>query len=188
MRMNDMYLCIWSVTVCCCKCKLHGGDMFAPWTRTQLGRRSFRVAAPTVWNTLPLHLRSPSIIPGQFRAALKIYLFNQAYTSLWEQLVLRVNLLTYLTSVNYHSIVASIKLELLAYSGISALKRNTVVWQNVQPVPFAEQNGRLLGYVVSCHPIDVPDNDSQLLYTYVTPLSASITYVVLHTSLFISYW
>ena len=63
---------------------VYRGDMFVPRTTTQLGRRSFRVAAPTVWNslTLPLHLCSPSISRGQFRAGLKTHLFNQAYTSL----------------------------------------------------------------------------------------------------------
>jgi len=40
------------------------------------------VAAPTVWNSLPLHLRSPSISRGQFRAGLKTHIFNQAYTGL----------------------------------------------------------------------------------------------------------
>jgi len=42
-------------------------DMLVPSTRTQLGRRSFHVAAPAVWNALPSHLRSSSISRGQFR-------------------------------------------------------------------------------------------------------------------------
>ena len=54
-------------------------DMLVPSTRTQLGRRSFHVAAPTVWNALPPHLRSSSINRGQFRAELKTHLFTQAY-------------------------------------------------------------------------------------------------------------
>ena len=36
-------------------------DMLVPRTRTELGRRSFSVAAPTVWNSLPAHLRSTLI-------------------------------------------------------------------------------------------------------------------------------
>jgi len=36
-------------------------DMFVPSTRTQLDRRSFHVAASTVWNALPSQLRSSSI-------------------------------------------------------------------------------------------------------------------------------
>jgi len=42
------------------------------------GHSSADKAAPTVWNTLALHLRSPSISRGQFRAWLKTRLFNQA--------------------------------------------------------------------------------------------------------------
>jgi len=36
--------------------------MLVPRTRTELGRRSFPVAALTVWNSLPAHLRSTLII------------------------------------------------------------------------------------------------------------------------------
>ena len=54
-------------------------DMLVPSTRTQLGRRSFHVAAPTVWNVLPSQLRSSSISRGQFRAGMKTRLFTQAY-------------------------------------------------------------------------------------------------------------
>jgi len=53
--------------------------MLVPWTRTQLGRWSFHVAAQTVWNVLPSQLRSSSISHGQFRAGLKTHLFTQAY-------------------------------------------------------------------------------------------------------------
>ena len=54
-------------------------DMLVPSTRTQLGRRSFHVAAPAVWNALPPHLRSPSISRGQFRVGLKTHLFTLTY-------------------------------------------------------------------------------------------------------------
>ena len=64
--------------------------MLVPSTRTQLGRWSFHVAAPAVWNVLPSHLCSPSISRGQFRAGLKIHLFTQAYGHLWELLLKRV--------------------------------------------------------------------------------------------------
>jgi len=38
------------------------GDLFVPRTRiTRLGRQSFFITAPVVWNSLLLHLRSPSI-------------------------------------------------------------------------------------------------------------------------------
>jgi len=45
--------------------------MLVPSSRTQLGRRSFHVAAPIVWNALPSQLLSSTISRGQFRAGLK---------------------------------------------------------------------------------------------------------------------
>ena len=54
-------------------------DMLFPSTRTQLGRRSLHVAAPTVKNALPSQLRFLSISRGQFRAGLKTHRFIQAY-------------------------------------------------------------------------------------------------------------
>jgi len=51
-------------------------------------RRSFFIAAPVVWNSLPFHLRSPSISRSQFWAGLKTYLFRLAFRwlFLWELL------------------------------------------------------------------------------------------------------
>jgi len=60
---------------------------FVPLTRTQLGRQSFHIAAPTVWNALPSQLRSSSISLGQFRAGLKTRLFTWAYGHLRELLL-----------------------------------------------------------------------------------------------------
>jgi len=51
--------------------------MLVPSTRTKLGRRSFHVAAPAVWNALPPHLLSPTISRGQLRTGLKKHLFTQ---------------------------------------------------------------------------------------------------------------
>ena len=65
------------------------GDLFVSRTRTtRLGRRSFFIAAPVVWNSLPLHLRSPSISRSQFRAGLKTHLLRLAFQwlFLWELL------------------------------------------------------------------------------------------------------
>jgi len=44
-----------------------------------LCRRSFPVAAPTVWNSLTAHLRSTLISRRQFRDGLKSHLFADAY-------------------------------------------------------------------------------------------------------------
>ena len=65
------------------------GDLFVPRNRTTwLGRRSFFITAPVVWNSLPLHLRSLSISRSQFRAGLKTHLFRLAFHRLflWELL------------------------------------------------------------------------------------------------------
>ena len=74
-----------------------GRSRFRSRTRTQLGRRSFHVAAPVAWNSLPARLCSASISRGQYSemsSKVKTHLFLQAYTSL-RTLVLRVYLLTY---------------------------------------------------------------------------------------------
>ena len=71
-------------------CSAEHGDLFVPQTRTtRLGRRSFFIAAPVVWNSLPLHLRSPSISLIQFPAGLKTHHFQAAAFHrlfLWELL------------------------------------------------------------------------------------------------------
>ena len=46
-----------------------------PRTRTKFGDRSFRVAGPTIWNSLPAELRVPDISSEQFRKKLKTTLF-----------------------------------------------------------------------------------------------------------------
>jgi len=46
--------------------------------RTCFGSRSFAVAAPTTWNSLPLHIRNSSSIFG-FRRQLKTFLNNLAF-------------------------------------------------------------------------------------------------------------
>ena len=66
------------------------GDLFIPRTRTtRLGRWSFFIAAPVVWNSLPLHLCSLSISHSQFHAWPKTpQLFRLAFhwLFLWELL------------------------------------------------------------------------------------------------------
>jgi len=52
-------------------------DMLVPRTRTELGRRSFPVAAPTAWNS---HACARILISRrQFRDGLKSHLFADAY-------------------------------------------------------------------------------------------------------------
>jgi len=44
--------------------------------RSTFGTRAFSVAGPTVWNSLPDHLRDPAVDSEQFRRDLKTYLFR----------------------------------------------------------------------------------------------------------------
>jgi len=83
-------------------------DMLVPLTRTQLGRRSFYVAAPTVLNVLPSQFCSSSISRGQFRAGLKTHLFIQAYRRLWE-LLLKSVLFSFTFTSHLHQIIISIQ-------------------------------------------------------------------------------
>ena len=57
----------------------HRGNLCVPSTRTEFGKRSFRVAAPRTRNSLPLHLRSSTISRQQFQSGLKTHLFKRAY-------------------------------------------------------------------------------------------------------------
>ena len=61
-------------------------DMIVPRTRTELGRRSFHVAAPTVWNSLPPYLRQPDVSQNQSRTGLKTHLFQTAYAPISENI------------------------------------------------------------------------------------------------------
>jgi len=76
-------------------------------TRTELDRRSFPVAAPTVWNSLPACLRSTLIGRRQFRDGLKSHLFADAYFCSSENIryksvmYLLTYLLTYLHCVRW---------------------------------------------------------------------------------------
>ena len=66
------------------------GDLFISRANTSIGPRSFSVAAPVVWNTLPPDLCSPLNSRRQFQSKLKTHLFRQAYNTawfLWEQFV-----------------------------------------------------------------------------------------------------
>ena len=49
------------------------GDLLIPRTRTQLGERSFRISAPTVWKSLPYSLKHSATSREHFRKELKTY-------------------------------------------------------------------------------------------------------------------
>ena len=50
--------------------------------RSTLGTRAFSVTGPTMWNSLPDHLRDPSVDSEQFRRDLKTYLFVGHFVAL----------------------------------------------------------------------------------------------------------
>ena len=55
-------------------------DLVVPRCRgKRYGPRSLRISAPSVWNTLPVDLRSINISREQFCCGLKTCLFNRAY-------------------------------------------------------------------------------------------------------------
>ena len=45
------------------------------------GDRAFAVAAPRLWNTLPIHMRQPGFSVAAFKKCLKTYLFKNAFFS-----------------------------------------------------------------------------------------------------------
>ena len=56
--------------------RLRSSDTFTfavPWTRTRLGDRSFAVAGPQIWNSLPADLRQ---LTTRFRRLLKGHMFG----------------------------------------------------------------------------------------------------------------
>jgi len=66
------------------------GDLLVPRTRMKLRTRSFRVSAPTAWNSLPTKLRSTSISRDTFKSRLKSHFYADAYLhQVWERSRLR---------------------------------------------------------------------------------------------------
>ena len=51
-----------------------------PRTRTVLATRAFSVAAPKLWNTIPIDIRN-SLSLETFKSKLKTFLFRRAYAS-----------------------------------------------------------------------------------------------------------
>ena len=68
-----------------------------PRTRSRLGDRSFSVAGPRVWNSLPVPLRQPDIEFGQFKRLLKSFLFGEIAAHLWLFLVFNVPCISWFT-------------------------------------------------------------------------------------------
>ena len=54
------------------------GGLAVPRTKTVIGARAFRVAAPTIWNQLPVNLRTTTSLQI-FRGKLKTFYFRLAF-------------------------------------------------------------------------------------------------------------
>ena len=75
-------------------------DMIVPRTRTaRYGPRSFRVAAPRIWNMLPPHLKNSSVSREQIKSGL--WLFVQAYTHNRREAPLRTLFKQFFTNTRY---------------------------------------------------------------------------------------
>jgi len=55
----------------------HANVLTVPRTNTRLSDRSFSVAGPRIWNSLPASLRQPDIEFGHFKQLLKAFLFGE---------------------------------------------------------------------------------------------------------------
>ena len=53
-------------------------QLIIPRTNTRIGTRAFSVAAPTIWNSLPLNVRDVATL-GTFQSHLKTHFFSSAY-------------------------------------------------------------------------------------------------------------
>ena len=53
--------------------------LFVPRTRTETAKRAFSVAAPNVWNSLPIDIRNTDCL-STFRSKLKTHFFTASYT------------------------------------------------------------------------------------------------------------
>ena len=53
-------------------------QLVIPRTNTRIGTRAFSVAAPTIWNSLPLKVRDVATL-GTFQSHLKTHFFSSAY-------------------------------------------------------------------------------------------------------------
>ena len=91
-------------------------DLAVPRSRTTTyGQRNLSVSGPSLWNSLPLSVRDPSLTMTQFCTHLKSFLFRRAYYTQHSAFVTvqavnscaDINLLTYL--LNFNSCFTSLK-------------------------------------------------------------------------------
>jgi len=56
----------------------HGNLAVRPTRTVRMGPRSFAVSGPTLWNSLPVELKTMQILLESFKLKLKTYLFTKA--------------------------------------------------------------------------------------------------------------
>ena len=77
---SSLHACHSTRSLRLCKTNLLSLSLSAPFVRTPFGSRSFSVAAPKIWNSLPLSLRICTR-PDTFRRHLKNHYCQQAFHS-----------------------------------------------------------------------------------------------------------
>jgi len=83
---SDVYIPVHTVTARSHLRSADHGDLVVPRVLSRFGCHSFRVSGPTIWNDLPVDIRSTDITCEQFKHSLKIWLFECAYgrRRVWE--------------------------------------------------------------------------------------------------------
>ena len=76
---SDEYIPVHTVTARSRLRSADHGDLVVPCVRSRFGWHSFRVYGPTIWNNLPVDIRSTDITREHFKHSLKISLFECAY-------------------------------------------------------------------------------------------------------------
>jgi len=73
------------------------GDLAVPRFRTmRYGQRCCAVSGPTLWNSLPLSVRDPSLLLPQFCACILQSIRNTSIVPTWQDCCVNINSLTYL--------------------------------------------------------------------------------------------
>jgi len=73
---SDVYIPVHTVTAHSLLRSANHDDLVVPPVLSCFGCRSCRVSGPTIWNDLPVDIRSTDITHEQFKRSLKIWLFE----------------------------------------------------------------------------------------------------------------
>ena len=81
---SDVYIPVHTVTARSRLRSADHGNLVVPRVLSRFDCRSFRVSGPTIWNDLPVDIRSTDITREQFKRSLKIWLFAYGRRRVWE--------------------------------------------------------------------------------------------------------